>query len=397
MNAIGSHGKVQVVNRLQNIVYRSNCPTMKSDLDWINNLYKQMADVKAMEAKIASIAFTLAGKQEEGANVDSLSETQAYKKTNMDIIPSHIILDNITNNFIFSVKDLHILKLINKDWNKCIKNFKYTFLSLEKNYNKFLLISKELGYNIENIIKNSDINISELEIILSNMKNICERHYGEKYSHLLKQKLIYKYSTDNKIIINTINVFKCIYKYSLYLMTCQKYAPTDISKYSLFWISDYIERVVIIKNPHLICKNNFNNFLSNDNSFIDTIMSKSIDNIYTFYEAIIYSQNALPYIYNGYCEDSKDISKDIKSGLCMWIKIYKLIQSYEITKLESISILVHIMNYIYNNILKNYKIESEILKVFKKKATEFYNETYDSDCYIKQSLNKVTSKIICTY
>jgi hypothetical protein len=58
----------------------------------------------------------------------------------MDIIPSHIILDNITDNFIFSLKDLIFLRLINKDWNKYMKNFKYTFLSIEKKYNKFILI-----------------------------------------------------------------------------------------------------------------------------------------------------------------------------------------------------------------------------------------------------------------
>lgn len=58
MNAIGSHGKVQVANRLQYIVSRSNCPTMKSDIDWLDKVDNVDSSSDIEQIKLSKFGYS---------------------------------------------------------------------------------------------------------------------------------------------------------------------------------------------------------------------------------------------------------------------------------------------------------------------------------------------------
>ena len=309
----------------------------------------------------------------------------------MDTIKPNVIIDNSIKSSLFSIKDLYFIRGINKEWSDAIKNFKYVEHIFKNNFESFTSIIK--NENID-LLKNSDINIIELEKILINMQSLQYREYGEKYGEKFKQKLIDINSINNIRIKNTLIILKSIYKYSLSLMKKQLHAPTDISKYPVLWTSDYLFNLFKFEFPEITYVPRLSDIFNRqyiDDSVLQ--MSDSITNLYELYKVIIFSINKINYSY----DEINTIEEEIILNIKILIYLYEYIQSY-FNRECKVYFMIQVMNYIYNELffLKN---NNKILQIIKSKAQEMYNETSDLRSSRSQEknykvLSEITHKII---
>lgn len=310
-----------------------------------------------------------------------------------------VILDSNMEKFPFSLKELNNLRKVNKNYNNAIKNFKYIEESFKIQFNDLITKSLTLDYDIISLLKNSDINFVEFEKIINNMHSICNRKYREKYGYLLEQKLINKYKFDDNNIQSTLNVYKCLFNYSIHLMTQQKYAPTLLTKYVLLWISDYVRYIYIKKNPNkscniALCK------LFNDNDFI---YLKNFD-IYKFYELIVNCINKTYTYTDLFAITEHDLKYIIEAFIIIHIYIKKYYNNFNENQDErekehdsaSKYILLAMLDYIYNSVKHIGIIDINILiiQLLKNKCIEFQADTNNSTFSIHIKINNSASQLL---
>lgn len=275
----------------------------------------------------------------------------------MDHINSYVLLKELVK--FISLNDLNNLRKVNREYYLELKNPSYRFDVLK---NEFPLLYN-LDDSLNDLLRNSHIDILEFSRILKVWSDLCDRKYGEKYGYLLNQRLIQNFDLDQNKINNTIEIFKLMNNYGSYLMTQQKRAPTNLNRYIMYWISDYLGILIHRKYPNLL----FHLRLMDLENLYNMLYNLPNKNIFDFYESIciVLDSNNMDY----YPSDLK--SEDINNymiGFYCWLELYNYSISNNLIEfsfrsliglfaytLNSTSILdimdIHIKNFIKNTAL----------------------------------------------
>jgi len=303
----------------------------------------------------------------------------------MEYVRSNIILSGLLSNFTLTITDLNNLKKVNHDFNTTLKDKQYCIQSIKHNHEIFYKILETNNVDIISSCIKSNINILNLDKILYNFIIVNNRNYGDKYGYLLKTPI----SCQNKIInnievkINTLNILLQLYKYSVELQKIQKKAPTELSKYPLYWSLDYIKYIIKQNNSDIQYNMNIMD-IHIDNDKIFTSITNIDINIIKLYEILIYSFN-------------HNIDNNWKNNNQIYVKTEKLFILY--TEIFMHFIYTHIITYEFRNIIllqfmrfilniiKNgfiSIISHHLLNIVKEKINEFIQDTIDKkeDVYV---------------
>lgn len=319
----------------------------------------------------------------------------------MDCIPACVILDNSIDSTKFTINDLYKFRFINKSWYDAIKNFKFSENVILSKFETFSTI------NDVKLLRNSDINLSELERILIQMESVSNREYGEKYGEKFKQNMICKYSSDKITIQNTTKILINVYKYASLLMNDQKKAPTEINKYPILWLSDYFYSLFKNEYPDVECTlkiiDLFDNpihprpFFSLNNStslFPPQLLMTETINLYEFYKIIIFALNNIIYPFNNF--NTKE--EEILNNLSLFIHVFGYFDSYYDNDKHKKCIMTQIMDYLYLSLANSeanvLSSSQKIYEVIKNKAEEIYLKTFEKVCPIENQLNFSVNRII---
>lgn len=197
-----------------------------------------------------------------------------------------VFLKGLEDNMPFEISDLMNLRLVNREMKTEIDRDKMHVMRV---------LRKQLLMPIECImaLTNSDFSYPEVDNIITTWKNLCNRKYGEKYGMLLKRSIIKECSKDPIIIKNNYYVFFFLYNHALYWKTRQQYAPTDIVRYIMYWISDYTYFIYNLLGKE--CNHHLSDILNKD--FHDLMSSKrTILFWYDIFAILLRSNGDLPSI-----------------------------------------------------------------------------------------------------
>lgn len=163
-------------------------------------------------------------------------------------IPPFIFVNGMMNSSEWSLKDFANLSLVSKEYHDSVRYLNKDIISsVFRNHYESMYCQ-----NIGNIISNSHIDVLELERVLGNMYQINSRKYGEKYSHLLRQKIVRLSFCDQYVtsdptkVKNTMVTLIRLYKYVEYLAQIKpkQSAPTNLRRRVTLWCVDYVSTIL---------------------------------------------------------------------------------------------------------------------------------------------------------
>lgn len=313
----------------------------------------------------------------------------------MESVQAFVLLNSFMHGSdCLSVTDLNNLRKVNKEFRKELDNIGYRLSALRHTCSSFVNKGFETYNNFDEILSSSDIDIVELEVMLQKWKQLCNRRYGEKYGYLMKQRLICCYRLDQNVIDATLMILRVMHIYAEQMMLLQTHAPTDLTRYVMFWTSDYIDYVVSRRNQSIVCNIRLMDMEMVYKSII--INSTNPRDVYRFQEAVILmvspNENFEPY--------TIDISDPIefRQILSIWIEVYRYFCHFTNEEVKH-RILLNIMNFTFNcisNLGMEKLEESGLTDIILSKASEFVNFIPDDSIGTLKKIKEVSFSIVAS-
>lgn len=315
----------------------------------------------------------------------------------METFPLYVLFENLCHDFPFTLKEMFRLKLVSKDFRKQLSEPFVSKTAISKNLSE--LVTTSSGYakdkDFIDIVVNSDICLIELERMLRVWDQMKTRKYGEKYGFLFKHHLIKKRNPSIETSINTLYVLNCMYILACTFMKSQQHAPTDLARYVIFWISDYLKHTLKAKHPHIPWDAviSFADLYKNSKDYIPTMDAAKL------YECVAYAfchENTYVHLASGLL--AKDVDS-FQKCLAMWMHIYNALQIYNNPSIQD-KIVYFIMSYIYNS-LHHIQIETlpiTLAHVIKNKTSDlFHSISEDTDDNVRKNLRDVCTSLLAMY
>jgi hypothetical protein len=310
----------------------------------------------------------------------------------MEHFPFYVVFNNALEPFPFDIADITQIRQVNREFLHLISDKNIIHIALRNNLPSLVACADTLGIDcFEDKILESDFNFLELSRIICVWVGLRERRFGEKYGFLLKQNMV-RPQTSRNLIQNTLQVFRCLLHLSFLETNNQRHAPTDLPKYVMYWLSDYLHKVFVLVNPGYKCNVSYSDIV-NDPTLLQKMFESKLD-MYTTFECIIHSFDGdeIPF----YIPNMKATCvTDLHNGLKIWCMLLDILSKYN--QKTKIRCLFHIMHYLYltcqqEGITEN--IELALRKTIKDKASEFVGSIDLAETSIPlKSLRDVSEKV----
>jgi hypothetical protein len=312
----------------------------------------------------------------------------------METFPLHVLFGSICDGFPFSLKETASLKLVSKDFNKHASEHFVVKAALSKNLKQ--LVDVSLAYDhtkdFTDVVINSDICLSELERMLHVWDQMTTRKYGEKYGSLFKQHLT-KSDPSVDRCMNTLYVLNCMYILGRSQMKTQRFAPTDLARYVIFWISDYVKRIFSKMHPTIPCVIPFADLYKNAEYY-----SPRMD-VYNVYECVLHAFDRG----DGYAKLATElVTHDVsafQNSLSMWLHIYSAIGTYNNIDVQD-KIILYIMTFIYNSFhrIRIEDVPIGLAHVIKNKAFDLIHSIQnDTESVVRKNIRAVCAELLTMF
>ena len=140
--------------------------------------------------------------------------SQATKIT-IPYVPASVFVGSMVTSeyFDLSCEDLSQLRLTCKEFREEVSRATVLETAYRKRFPEFCNCMDKLGMAaIGQVILSSDINVIEVETLLTNMQTVQNRRFGTKYGYLFQQKLIREHHDDR--VITTLGVLRGMFEYA---------------------------------------------------------------------------------------------------------------------------------------------------------------------------------------